>query len=898
MRLISLSLRSYRVHQQLTVDFDPNRFLIGGRNESGKSTLVEAAHRALFLQAKTGGKIQKDMVSTRHQGDPEVTLIFEAAGCRWELEKRFSAQRGSTRLSTVGSKPLLDEAADQKLAELLKTQATGGRSAAGSLEKRWSHLWIWQGSSGENPAPQSAQHMPAISRQLQGQGIAAMLQSATDERVASRVATSYESLFTATGRDKAGAKPDLALHRLNESATELTQAKNAARQLQQAADNLARALRDIANDESQRPALRQHIETTTENLNLVAELQRREMQQHQQLDSAQQQHAQLLESDLHIRRLQDTCQQYRDALVPDTEKLRTLHARESSANTDHQSADATLRHCRARSSMAREQDILARAQLTVVEKTLARNDLSQRCDHAAAIRLELLELRAQLARLPQVTEADLAQLRHYEQERGRAQSALEAMAAGIELIESDNAVLLDGHRLQPGAPHILTTSGALLIGEKTRILIRPGGGKSLEDARSSVEQNANALNALLLQLSLNDHADASATLEQRRLLETDIRAKETRWRDLDGERLESQLHQAQNELDQALADLQRRDASAATDAVILSSDLAQARQRANQTSHAAEQAHQDEKLAEQHAEHRRALWNEASTALRHLQEQLEVAREQLRDLEMQIRAYEDSRGDAAQRAQNLALAAAARSDAETKLQQTRQDIDALNPQQLQADLDRFNRSMQNLESRLQAANNSRLISEYQLKLDGSTDPQADLLRATIRHRSATEQYEAEKRRAAAIKLLHDQITEARGEFNKRLTQPLADRISDYLRAVYGPAAEARLSQSDSEIIDIQLYRPGFDTFSFDALSGGTREQTAAAVRLAMAEILAADHDGCLPIVFDDAFANSDTQRIESLQRMLDLAARRGLQVIVLSCNPRDFSSFGATEFSL
>jgi uncharacterized protein YhaN len=66
----------------------------------------------------------------------------------------------------------------------------------------------------------------------------------------------------------------------------------------------------------------------------------------------------------------------------------------------------------------------------------------------------------------------------------------------------------------------------------------------------------------------------------------------------------------------------------------------------------------------------------------------------------------------------------------------------------------------------------------------------------------------------------------------------------------------------------------------------------------MAEILAADHDGCLPVVFDDAFAYTDPERVQSLQRMLNLAALRGLQVIVLTCAPNDYSAFGAREVSI
>ena len=43
----------------------------------------------------------------------------------------------------------------------------------------------------------------------------------------------------------------------------------------------------------------------------------------------------------------------------------------------------------------------------------------------------------------------------------------------------------------------------------------------------------------------------------------------------------------------------------------------------------------------------------------------------------------------------------------------------------------------------------------------------------------------------------------------------------------------------------------------------------------------------LDSLFDDAFVNSDPERIEAVQRVLYLASRRGLQIIVLSCNPKE-----------
>jgi ABC-type uncharacterized transport system ATPase subunit len=39
--------------------------------------------------------------------------------------------------------------------------------------------------------------------------------------------------------------------------------------------------------------------------------------------------------------------------------------------------------------------------------------------------------------------------------------------------------------------------------------------------------------------------------------------------------------------------------------------------------------------------------------------------------------------------------------------------------------------------------------------------------------------------------------------------------------------------------------------------------------------------------------NSDPVRTRAIQEMLDLAAARGLQVIVLTCNHRDYETLGA-----
>ena len=47
-----------------------------------------------------------------------------------------------------------------------------------------------------------------------------------------------------------------------------------------------------------------------------------------------------------------------------------------------------------------------------------------------------------------------------------------------------------------------------------------------------------------------------------------------------------------------------------------------------------------------------------------------------------------------------------------------------------------------------------------------------------------------------------------------------------------------------------------------------------------------------------AMAAAYMDRIDTLQRMLDLGASRGLQIIILTCNPSDYAALGARQVIL
>ena len=898
MRLLALTVRNYRVHRELSLAFDPARNLIGGPNESGKSTLIEAAHRALFLRAKTGGSIQREMVSSRHLGDPEVVLTFEAAGTRWDLEKRFAGPKGSTRLTPAGGTTLKDDEAETRLAELLKTDLSG-RTNATQLAATWAHLWVWQGSSGSDPSLHATQHQDTLVQRLQQDGIAAVMQSATDQRVRAKIAATYETLFTPTGRPRAGSAPEVARAEMEAAEDAVRAARETAARLEQAVEDHARAEKELAETESVLPGLREQQAAVETKLAQVRELQTQEETRLRAWETAGGTAARLAETDFQLRMHHEQAGSIRTSLVPGTEYETTLAEEEENARLASQAADISQRDTADAARHARQYHDLVTAAGSAFEKGEKHQWLITRTREADAIRAELGAHREALARLPEISAKNLQQLRKLERDASQATATFAAMATGIEVLHADQPVTLDGQLLPPGETRVLTDIGELAIGAGTLVRIHPGGGTSLAEARAREETARRALATALERLTLRDLDHAVTVAEQRQALEQQIAHCETRWKAIGGETAATELAAATTAFEAATAEVQRRqEAFDAATALALPATHPATRRLLPAAQAALTAAEQAETTARRSAEQLRTRSEKATRALQTHRENLSASRLSLRDLETRIQVLEDTHGDTAARAQAVLAAREAEQHAATELAATRQSLADLAPAALTADLDRFQRAIAQQEARRRDAENRRLIARDRLTLDGSSDPQAELSHALARSTAARETHATAHRRAQAIAELQRLFADSREALDRGLVQPLADRISGYLQCLFGPGARLAVKLGEAGIESLELVRADDSAFGFATLSGGAKEQVAAAVRLAMAEILAADHDHCLPLVFDDAFAYTDPDRVQALQRMLNLAAIRGLQVIVLTCTPTDYSAFGASELRL
>jgi hypothetical protein len=214
--------------------------------------------------------------------------------------------------------------------------------------------------------------------------------------------------------------------------------------------------------------------------------------------------------------------------------------------------------------------------------------------------------------------------------------------------------------------------------------------------------------------------------------------------------------------------------------------------------------------------------------------------------------------------------------------------------------ERLAKSFDRDSAAIQEARTQQAVAATKLGRDGESDPVANLKRAEILLDSATKALDGISRKTAAIQLLDRLFQQQRSQLAEECTRPFVEKITAYLQCLFGPRVKAAIKLEDGQFAGIEIARPDFGDVAFDfrELSGGAAEQVATAARLAMAQILAEEHDGSLPVVFDDAFTNSDSDRVLKIQSMLDLAAENGLQVIVLSCNSADYSGSGAKEIPL
>jgi len=881
MRLVHCRLRNVRIHGELSLDFAPGLTMVGGANETGKSTLLQALHRTLFLKATARGSMVEELGSRTHKGIPTVDLEFEARGRGWQLHKEFSGgSRGQVQLQRApgGDGPVLrGPEAEAELAKLLEEDGPlDGRTAGSSLKLRWAHLWVEQGRAGANPLQDQdgRQFYPLeqLIQQLEKRGGAA-LQSPLDQQVADAIDELLKNTFTKTGKSKkhsslgeAEEKEAAAEDALEQAKQLVEEDKNVSDELSQVYDKLDNINGQLSNLKKQLPHLRllqsrytpqrKELENCGETVKRLGQDQRslRELTRKEQ--EQQVEHRQLQEKDKAFTQQLDSAQQ---------------------TKTEYQQQHNRLR----------EREVYLESQMRQLQWRKDRKQLRQQIQELERQKKAQDQLQKSLGGLPQIKSNHLKELRRLESDQRDCQTRQDGMAAEVELIRANQEVRLDGQPLNIAQPRQLTKLANLHVGDVV-VRISPGGDQVA--CAQAWQKATQALNEKLEQFNVASVEAADEVCRQRQALEQQLNMHLQQANPQKLQHLQKELAQVDSQLqglvqdESGPADLSPiQEESLTLD--VLKDELLKYQETSQQIKAQCKQAEADLKKAEGRINAIAKEQVKIKTGLQVLAAEQRSCSEQKGKLLANYGTSQDLEDRFSQAEEEQTKS----QDQLDKLQQQLHDF------MVPEDKDDPSRALNRLEHQeagLQKQQNQQLSGKGELlerrRGISRKDPTTTLEKAQAAWAQAQEDLEQEQQRGEALKLLKELFSKAHKDLSTCYTKPLAKAIGNYLEPLLSedqePICQVNYNQ-DEGLTGLKLRR-NQDFHEFAQLSGGTREQLSAALRLAMADILKDRHDHCLPLIFDDAFTNTDPERIPMVSKMLHTAVANGLQVILLTCDPQ------------
>ena len=118
-----------------------------------------------------------------------------------------------------------------------------------------------------------------------------------------------------------------------------------------------------------------------------------------------------------------------------------------------------------------------------------------------------------------------------------------------------------------------------------------------------------------------------------------------------------------------------------------------------------------------------------------------------------------------------------------------------------------------------------------------------------------------------------------------LRTEISPRLGEYATELMGIMTDKKYTSFDvSEGMKVSFKTPDGEEKSVDFLSGGTRDLTYIAVRMALIDML---YDEKPPVIFDESFAHQDNLRARSMMAGLKKLAENGQQSFVFTCRARE-----------
>ena len=848
-------------------DLSPGINLFCGPNETGKSTIARAIRAAFFERYRSSvleDLLPKGEVPT--SCSPTVEISFESGGQQHTLLKTFFAKK---RCAYTRDGEVLDgEEAEEAISRLL------GCGSAGNGARKPEHwvlpglLWLEQGDGHriDEPVESAADYLRTALESTVG----AVASTAGDDVLATLREQRDQLLTPGTGRPRGA---------YQETSRELAEVRD----LGAALDAQIAAYRDDVDcltglraqhdaDAKARPweVFKAKLEGARQELVAAERLQGEHEQQLKNVSASSTNRELLAER---LRTFSDRramLARRQEALVA---AKQALEAAQAAAVQAEQRRDAA----------ARVSDE-ARTRVALAEAEEKRRTLNERLDQASseAARLEAalakaLEQAEELARHNATVDANRQSAADVEaavrardtlREREILQSAA-ATAITIALLP-EIAATLDGKPVDPNSEHRITATAQIQIEGVGSIGVRPGDSDVADLARQVEEARAAAERALA-KLGVASVEEARSRQDRFKQAQADAKAAEAM--------LGLTAPQGVDKLRSALAAATQTRAETANQLQAL--PAAPGGQSVDATEARAANAAAIERLEQASDAHLAAAKMLATAQAGEQAAAAEVGKLREAVDEAQSSGVEDDTQAL------LAKALADQEAAKAQAAELAKRIEQSQPDVLRQDVQRLQSSMEQSLATHNQRGNSIAALEARLEVAGANGIEEQREELRVREQALSRRLAELQLRAKALSLLVERLETKRQALTAKLQAPLQARLDHYMRLLF-PGARLGLQE---DLTPAVLERGvGTDAVDFGQLSHGAREQIALISRLAYADLLKEAGKPTL-ILLDDALVNTDSQRLDLMQRVLYDAAQRH-QMLLFTCHPERWAGLG------
>ena len=808
--------------------------------------------------------------------DQRIRLEFDHNGERYRLYKAF-CQRPAANLESDSGSRWSDDAAEERLREMLEFTPPGKGGAKAEHRGLQALFWVEQGAASAQPhINESAQS--SLAGALESE-VGTVTGGERGRMLIKRIESRLNEIFTSKTKKPAGSYKD-AITRVTEARTQREELLGRLDEFEEKVDALKRERALLARLEADDPIgladLR--LQRATDSIRFVESLETRLKTAEANLKTAQ------AEYKLAKSRL-DRRQQGRREIEEADAELADLRRAEETAQDAVDAAQDAFDIADRSHRMAKTALDAAQNEATVagqVAELLRKNEeyitSKERLAKAETAEQEATRLTAKAKASPFTSEA-IEELRRLNSHSREEAARLRVVATLIELRPHEGQRATIDDELVGSEAVTITEPTQLALDGYGTIFVTPGGEdlarrrEAADKAAGNLSLELNRLGAVSSQDAERLGKDREAWLNEAAIHRMTVKAQAPEG--LDQLRslvatLDAQLQRIRDELGEAaVPDV------TAEKAADLSDELA--RELKNIEIHERDTSDDLKDAAGFLATSKNALLTYADQR-KTRDEKVKSIRETL-----EYAAKEVSDGDLER---SLSDAAAAQATASDEVAKVKNALVSSDPDGIRRELQAADDARGKVEANLQDKRRSVRDLEVELRTLGKDDIAADIDIADGELARAEDREARLGHEAAALTLLYETLVGEEQIARETFLAPVRKRIAPYLKRLF-PDSELMLDDQTLKIT--HLRRDGQDE-PYERLSIGTREQLAVLVRLAFADLLD-EHGKKSPIILDDALVFSDDERFEEMQRILDRAAAR-LQIIVLTCHERAYFGRG------